>query len=51
MTGKEAWNYIRDKIDPMKHHEYNNAEMAEAFCLCYIAFKEYDINHRKNKGE
>jgi hypothetical protein len=51
MKGKEAWNIIQDKINPMEHPEFNNKEMAEAFCLCYIALKEYDINHQKDKGE
>lgn len=50
MTGKEAWNIIQDKINPMEHPEFNNAEMAEAFCLCYIAFKEYDVNHANDNG-
>lgn len=49
MTGKEAWDIIQDKINPLEHPEYNNAEMAEAFCLCYIAFKEYDKNHEPKK--
>ena len=48
MNGKEAWNLIQDKISPMENPEYNNSEMAEAFCLCYIALKEYDKNHDPN---
>ena len=41
MDGMKAWELIAPKINPMEHPEYNNAEMAEAFLVCYIALKEY----------
>lgn len=50
MTGKEAWNLIQPYIDPMVHSEFNNAEMAEAFCMVYIALKEYEKNHSEDNN-
>lgn len=45
MTGKDAWDLIQPHINPMTHQQFNNKYMAEAFCMIYIALKEYDANH------
>lgn len=49
MTGSKAWDLIRPFIDPMTHEECNNADMAEAFCVVYIALKEYDMRWNNEK--
>lgn len=49
MTGKETWDLIQPVLDPMTHKEFNNEDMAEAFCMTYIALKEYDENHEDDK--
>lgn len=45
----DAWNLISPHINPMENPEFNNDKMAEAFCLMYIACKEYDKNHKSDK--
>ena len=47
MTGIEAFNKIKPYIDPMEHPEFNNKEMAEAFCMCFIAAQKYDRRHKE----
>lgn len=51
MTGKDAWALIQPHINPMTHQQFNNKFMAEAFCMIYIALKEYDINHEGKNAE
>ena len=49
MTAREAWDIIQPYIDPMTHNELNTARFGEAFCMVYIACKEYDLSHSKEK--
>ena len=51
MTAKEAWDIIHPYIDPMTHKELNTGEFGEAFCMVYIACKEYDKSHSKRSSD
>lgn len=48
MTGKEAWELIRNHISPMLHEEFNNKRMSQAFITTYIALKEFDERNKQN---
>ena len=51
MSGMEAWELISPHISPMVHEKFNTPEMAQAFCVTYIALKNYKPIKERMDGD
>ncbi len=51
MTGKETWDLIAPYINPNKHEELNNREMAEAFIITFMALQDYHVREEESLGK